>query len=162
VQQAVLPPLLYAGGMFRFRIEVGHGQPPVIELGLGTVTSIGGDLIKGLLAVEATVKYGYTLVPQTLKPGVMLGIDARAKLLAGLLSMSFSADALARIERFNSEDKTVTIFADIRVAGSVQVAIFLNESFDFQTQFEQRMPLAPLLIAANVNPLLAVAANALI
>ena len=162
VQQGILPPLLYAGGVFRFRIEVGDSGPPVIELGLGTVTSIGGDLVKGLLAVEATVKYGYTLVPQTLKPGVMLGIEARAKLLAGLFSMSFSADALARIERFNHADKTVTIFADIRVAGSVQVAVFFEESFDFQTQFEQRVPLAPLLIAANVNPLLAVAANALI
>ncbi|MEO5735428.1 MAG: hypothetical protein ABIN96_12830, partial [Rubrivivax sp.] len=98
VQQGILPPVLYAGGLFRFAIEIGDSGKPVIELGLGTVTSIGGDLIGGLLALEATVKYGYLLVPQTLKPGVLLGIDARAQLLAGLFSMSFSADALARIE----------------------------------------------------------------
>lgn len=155
VQQGILPPLLYAGGMFRFAIEVGDSGKPVIELGLGTVTSIGGDLIGGLLALEATVKYGYMLVPETLKPGVMLGIDARAQLLAGLLSMSFSADALARIERFNREDKTVTIFADIHVAGSVQVAVFFKESRSFQTQFEQRVPLGPLLLVAGANPLAA-------
>ena len=162
VQQGIIPPLLYAGGMFRFALEVQDGGKPVIELGLGTATSIGGDLIKGLLAVEATVKYGYMLIPESLKPGVMLGIDARAKLLAGLFALSFSADALARIERFNREDKTVTIFADLRVAGSVQVAVFFKERVDFRTQFEQRIPLAPLLIAAQVNPLLAVATTAVL
>jgi hypothetical protein len=155
VQQGILPPLLYAGGMFRFAIEVCDNGKPVIELGLGTVTSIGGDLIGGLLALEATVKYGYMLVPESLRPGVMLGIDARAQLLAGLFSMSFSADALARIERFNREDKTVTIFADIHVAGSVQVAVFFKESRSFQTQFEQRVPLGPLLLVAGANPLAA-------
>ena len=162
VQQGIIPPLLYAGGMFRFALEVSDGGKPVIELGLGTATSIGGDLIKGLLAVEATVKYGYMLIPESLKPGVMLGIDARAKLLAGLFALSFSADALARIERFNSKDKTVTIFADLRVAGSVQVAVFFKEHVDFRTQFEQRVPLAPLLIAAQVNPLVAVATTAVL
>jgi hypothetical protein len=162
VQQGIIPPLLYAGGMFRFALEVRDGGKPVIELGLGTATSIGGDLIKGLLAVEATVKYGYMLIPESLKPGVMLGIDARAKLLAGLFALSFSADALARIERFNRDDKTVTVFADLRVAGSVQVAVFFKEHVDFRTQFEQRIPLAPLLIAAQVNPLLAVATTAVL
>ena len=168
VQQGIIPPLIYAGGMFRFALEVRDGAKPVIELGLGTATSIGGDLIKGLLAVEATVKYGYTLVPdltklpESLQPGVMLGIDARAKLLAGLFALSFSAEALARIERFNRDDKTVTIFADLRVAGSIQVAVFFKEHVDFRTQFEQRIPLAPLLIAAQVNPLLAVATTAVL
>lgn len=156
IQQAIIPPLIYAGGMFRFALEVKDGGTPVIELGLGTATSIGGDLIPGVIALEATLSYGYMLIPQRLKPGVMLSIDARAKLLGGLLGMSFSAQALARIERLNA-DKTVTIFADIRVAGSVQVAIFLKEKFDFHTKFEQNLPLAPLLIVAGANPLLAAA-----
>ncbi|MEO5732911.1 MAG: hypothetical protein ABIN96_16200, partial [Rubrivivax sp.] len=59
------------------------------------------------------------------------------------------------IDRFNPEDKTVTIFAEIHVAGTVQVAIFLKESRSFQTQFEQRVPLGPLLLVAGVNPLAA-------
>ncbi len=162
IQQGILPPVLYAGGLFRFALEIGDTGPPVIELGLGTTTSLGGDLIKDLLEVEATMKYGYLLVPQTLKPGVILGIEARAKLLAGLFALSFSADAMARVERLNSDDKTVRIFADIRVAGRIQVAKFFKKSVDFHTQFEQNLPLAPLLIAGNVNPLVAVAASALI
>ena len=162
VQQGILPPVLYAGGLFRFALEIGDTGHPVIELGLGTTTSLGGDLIKGLLEVEATIKYGYMLVPETLKPGVILGIEARAKLLAGLFALSFSADAMARVERLNSDDKTVRIFADIRVAGRIQVAVFFKKSVDFHTQFEQNIPLAPLLIAGNVNPLVAVAVSVLI
>ena len=159
VQQGILPPLLYAGGMFRFAIEVRDSGKPVIELGLGTAASIGGDLIKGLLEVEATVTYGYTLIPETLKPGVMLGIEARAKLLAGLFGLSFGAQAMARIERLN-DDSTLTIFADVRVAGSVQVAVFFKERIDFRTQFEQNLPLGLLELAAGVNPLVAAASTA--
>ena len=87
VQQGILPPLLYAGGVFRFVLRVSDSGPPLLELGLGTTVSIGGDLIQGLVALEATVRYGYTLIPQTLQPGVMLGLDARAKLLGGLLEI---------------------------------------------------------------------------
>ncbi len=162
IQQGILPPVLYAGGLFRFALEIGDTGHPVIELGLGTTTSLGGDLIKDLLEVEATIKYGYMLVPESLKPGVILGIEARAKLLAGLFALSFSADAMARVERLNSDDKTVRIFADIRVAGRIQVAVFFKKSVDFHTQFEQNLPLAPLLIAGNVNPLVAVAVSVLI
>jgi hypothetical protein len=159
VQQGIIPPLLYAGGAFRFAIEVRDSGKPLIEMGLGTAASIGGDLVKHLVEVEATVKYGYTLIPETLQPGVMLGIEARAKLLAGLLGLSFSADAMARIQRLN-DDATVRIFADLRVAGSVQVAVFFKERVDFRTQFEQNIPLGPLLLAANVNPLIAAASTA--
>jgi len=162
VQQGILPPLLYAGGRFHFMIEVRDGADPVIELGLGTAVSVGGDLIKGLVEVEVTITYGYTLIPKTLQPGVLLGLEARAKLLAGLVGFSFSADAMARIQRLNADDKTVRIFADIRVAASVQVAIFFKKHVDFRTQFEQNLPLAPLLIVAGANPIGAVAASALI
>lgn len=161
IQQAILPPLLYAGGVFHFAVEVRDTGDPLIELGLGTVTSIGGDLIKDLVEVEATIKYGYLLLPQKLQPGVMLGIQARAMLLAGLFSVSFSADAIARITRLN-DDKTVTIAARIRVAASIQVAFLFDEDVDFETQFEQNIPLAPLLIAGNVNPLVAIATSALL
>ena len=159
VQQAILPPLLYAGGAFRFAIQIKDGGKPLIEMGLGTATSIGGDLIKGLLEVEATVTYGYTLIPETLQPGVMLGIEARCKLLAGLFALSFGADAMARLQRLNN-DSTVTIFADLRVAGSVQVAVFFKERVDFRTQFEQNIPLGLLQIVAGINPIVAAASTA--
>ena len=149
VQQGILPPLLYAGGLFRFGIEVSETGPPVISMSLGIVISIGGDLIPGLLAVEATIHYGYTLIPATLEPGALIGIDARAKLLGGLIGFSFGAEAMAIIKR--KSPLLITVAAQIRVAASIQIAIFIDESVDFQTQFQQDIPLAALALIPGVG-----------
>ncbi|MGJ5818617.1 hypothetical protein [Paludibaculum fermentans] len=139
IQQGVIPPLVYAGGMFRFALEIKEDGSPTIELGLGMTTSLGGDLIKNLLEVEVTITYGYMLIPQTLQPGVMLGLEARAKLMGGLIGFSFAVQAMARILRADFEN--VTIFADIRVVATVQVAWLIEEDVDVRTQFEQKIPL---------------------
>ena len=158
VQQGILPPLLYAGGMFRFVLSVSDSGPPLLELGLGTTVSIGGELIGGLVALEATVRYGYTLIPQTLQPGVMLGVDARAKLLGGLLGLSFSVDAMARVQRLNNADlNTVTIWCELRVAATVQVAWLFDEERELHTQFEQDLPLGLFAFAGGVGPICALA-----
>jgi hypothetical protein len=155
VQQGILPPLLYAGGLFRFSIELHDTGSPTIQLGLGVVFSIGGDLIPGLIAVEATVHYGYTLIPETLDPGALIGIDARAKLLDGLIGFSFGVEAMARIRR--KDQGIVTIWAQIRVAASVQIAFFLDEDIDFVTQFQQDIPMAALSLIPGVGLLPAAA-----
>jgi hypothetical protein len=141
IQQPILPPLVYAGGMFRFALEIRESGPPLLELGLGVTTSLGGDLIKGLLEVEVTITYGYMLIPETLQPGVLLGLEARAKLLGGLIGFSFAVQAMARIQRVALEDLNVTIFADIRVVATVQIAWLLEEDIDIRTQFKQKLPL---------------------
>ena len=163
VQQGILPPLLYAGGAFRFVLRVSDSGPPLIELGLATTTSIGGDLIKNLVELEVTVRYGYTLIPQTLQPGVMLGLEARAKLLGGLLGLSFSADAMARIQRLNrdGDGNTITLWCELRVAATVQVAWFLKEERELRTQFEQELPLGLFALAAGANPWIALATEVL-
>jgi hypothetical protein len=157
VQQGIIPPAIYAGGFFRFAIQITETGKPTIELGLATVASIGGDLIKNLLEVEVTVKYGYMLVPQTLEPGVLLGLEARAKLLGGLVGFSFSVEAMARIKRITPKANEVTIWAQIRVCASVQVAWLVDEDIDVKTQFEQTLPLSFVLAAAFL-PALAPAA----
>ena len=116
---------------------------------LEAVISIGGDLIPGLLAVEATIHYGYTLIPATLDPGALIGIDARAKLLGGLIGFSFGAEAMAIIKR--KSPLLITVAAQIRVAASIQIAIFIDESVDFQTQFQQDIPLAALALIPGVG-----------
>lgn len=148
IQQGILPPLLYAGGLFRFGIEIPANGHPVIQLALGVVVSIGGDLIKGLLAVEVTIHYGYMLIPETLQPGMLLGLDARAKLLGGLVGFSFGVEAMARVERLDL-DEGLTIWAHIRVAASVQIAWLIKEDIDFETQFEQTLPLELVTFAAG-------------
>ncbi len=158
VQQGIIPPAIYAGGFFRFAIQIDETGKPTIELGYATVISIGGDLIKGLLEVEATVRYGYMLIPENLEPGVILGLEARAKLLGGLVSFSFSVEAMARIQRINPGENEVTIWAQIRVCASVHVAWLFDEDIDVNTQFEQKLPLTFVLAAAFGPALLPVAA----
>jgi hypothetical protein len=160
IQQGILPPLLYAGGMFRFALEINESGKPTIELGLGITTSLGGDLIPGLLAVEATIIYGYTLIPQNLQPGVLLGLEARAKLLGGLVGFSFSVQAMARIQRIDPGKGNVTIFADIRVVATVQIAWLIDEDVDVRTQFEQNIPLGLAVAIAGGPGALVIASSA--
>lgn len=149
VQQGIIPPLIYAGGLFRFGVEINETGRPIITMALGVVASIGGELIPGLLRVEVTVHYGYTLIPDTLALGVLLGLDARAKLLGGLIGFSFGVEAMAAIQR--KSPALVTVWAQIRVAASVQIAIFIEESIDFETQFQQDIPLAAVALIPGVG-----------
>jgi hypothetical protein len=48
---------------------------------------------------------------------------------------------MARIERVTLADPEITIWAHIRVAGSIQIAWLIEEEVDFETQFEQTLPL---------------------
>jgi hypothetical protein len=155
IQQGILPPLLYAGGLFRFGVTITATGRPIIELALGVVASIGGDLIKGLLEVEVTVHYGYMLIPETLQPGILLGLDARAKLLSGLVGFSFGVEAMGRVQRLSPQG--VRIWAHIRVAATVQIAWLIEEDVDFETEFEQSIPLALVALAAGAGPLGALA-----
>jgi hypothetical protein len=150
VQQGIIPPLLYAGGLFRFGMFIDDNAKPLVEMGLGTTASIGGDLIKGLIALEVTVSYGYRLIPETLQPAVMLGLEARAKLLSGLVGVSFSAHAVARIQRLDPQGKSVTIWAELRVIATIEVLWGLGEEEEeLVTQFEQKIPLAVVALAAG-------------
>ena len=150
VQQGILPPLLYAGGFFSFSIKLSETGPPVVQLSLGVVTSVGGDLIPVLLAVEGTITYGYSLIPETFAPGVFLGIEARAKLLAGLIGFSFGVEVMAQIQR-QPLGQFVTISAQLHIAASVHVAIFLDEDIHFDAHFSQDIPLALLALAPGVG-----------
>jgi hypothetical protein len=148
VQQGIIPPLLYAGGLFRFNVELGTSGPPVIQVSLGITISVGGDLIPGLVALEATLNEGYSLIPTTLEPGVLLGIEARAKLLGGLIGFSFSAEVMASVKRPTDNPGIVTIAAQLTIAATVHVAIFLDEDVHFETQFHQDIPLVAVAIVS--------------
>jgi len=161
LQQGVLPPLLYAGGLFRFAVEIRDDGRPLVEMTFAAVISVGGDLIKGLLEVEVTIKYGYTLIPETLQPGVFLGLEVRAKLLGGLVGFSFAAEVMARLAR-SGDMFTVIIHARIRVVATVQVAYFFEDDVDFETEFEQKLPLSAVALAVGANPLALQAAGAVL
>lgn len=161
LQQAIFP-AVFVGGQFLFQVAI-EDDKALVKLGAGVVASLGGELIKGLIELEGTVSYGYTLVPETLRPGVMLGLDVRATLLSGLLGVSFGVHTMAQIARLpGAIDDSVTIWAELRVAATVQVAWAVEETWDIHTQFEQELPLAPFAVAfAGAGLPLALAAAAL-
>jgi hypothetical protein len=88
----------------------------------------------------------------------MLGMEVRAKLLAGLLGLSFGVDAMARLQRV--DPKSVTIWAELHAAATVQVAWLLDEEREITTQFEQKLPLGLFALAAGANPLAVLVATA--
>jgi hypothetical protein len=148
IQQGVLPPLLYAGGLFRFALEIRETGEPVIELALGTTTSIGGDLIKNVVEVEVTIKYGYMLQPETLQPGVLLGLEARAKLMGGSFGFSFAVQAMARIERIRPRRQGQGHHLRLTFGSSQRCRSrgCSKRTVDFRTQFEQTLPLSLALV----------------
>ena len=158
VQTGVLPPALYAGGGFIFRIAVDSSGHRTVELGMEVVASVGGSLIPGLVELEVTVTYGYLLIPQTLQPGVKLGLEGHAKLASGLLGLSFEVEAMAKIRRANPRE--VQIWVSLDIVATVQVAWLVEEDYDLHTQFQQTLPMEAVALLAGTNPLLVGAASA--
>lgn len=147
LQQGIIPPLLYGGGFFRFAVTISNSDDPRVELGFAVTASVGGDLIPGLVSLEVTVRYGYTLVPtdfpKALDVGVLLGLEARAKLLSGLVGVSFGTDVMARVKLDVLPDsgRSLTIFAEIRVVATLEVLWGLDEEeTELHTQFSQSIP----------------------
>lgn len=149
-QQSILGPLLYAGGYFRFRVGIDTSGQTQFELATGTIASIGGNLIPGLVEVEATVKYAYRMIMprpgaiDKIRPGLLIGMGVRAKLLSGFVGVSFDFEGQAVVER-DADDLAITL--DVRVAASVTVAWAFEEDVEINTQFEERVPF---LVAAAV------------
>lgn len=150
-QQSILGPLLYAGGYFRFRVGVDTGGKTQFELATGTIASIGGDLIPGLIELEATLKYAYRMIfPRPgaidkIRPGLLVGMGARAKLLSGMVGISFDWEGQAVVER-DGNDLVTTL--DIRVAATVTVAWAFDEDVEVRAHFVTRVPF---LIAAGLT-----------
>ena len=119
------------------------------------MASIGGDLIKDLVEVEATVHYGYTLIPQTLQPGVMLGIEARAKLLAGLLGLSFGARRDGAPAESLIDERRSRSGPSLRVAAACRWRCS-SRSARFSDAVRAEAAAWAVALAANVNPLIAV------
>jgi len=140
-QQMVFP-FIYGGGSLRFFAGVDQSGKTTFELDACTVGSVGGNLIPGLVEVEATVKYGYFVQTDLsdFQPGIIIGMEGRAKLLAGLLGFKMGIEGRLRVQRLNLEvPPSVRLAGDIRVAGTVTVAWLVDEDKSFHTQFSVKV-----------------------
>jgi hypothetical protein len=164
------PPLLYAGGLFELEIGVsddGNTVKPSVEFAAGIVGSVGGNILFGLVKLEATVKRGYFLAFENEllpKPGVLLGIGGQAGVadfgklgLGSVIGISFEAEAKGSVGRIS--DDTVQLKAEITIAFSICVAVFFEISSEIETEYKEDLPLLVAIglgaaLAANGVPVL--------
>ena len=144
LQQAIIPGLLYAGGHLRFRLGVFVNGDTQLELTAGTVGSLGGDLIKGLIEVEGTVKYGYTMmVPnnnfEEIRLGVVLGLEVRAVLLSGLVGVQFGWEGGALMGLDATQDNII-ITAHVSASASVSAAWIFRARRSITVEYTTTVP----------------------
>ena len=146
-QQEVFP-LIYGGGLLRFRIGADEAGSTSVELDACTMGSVGGTVIPGLIDLEATVKYGYyiRLEGGRFEPGIVLGMEGRAKLLSGFLGFSLGVEGRLLMERLTlamvadpADALKVDLRGDILVAGTVIVCWAIHERKSFHASFHQRL-----------------------
>lgn len=153
LQQGIIPPLLYAGGLLRFSLAIDHLGKPDWRLDAGVVGSIGGDLLKGLVSLEGTVHYAYLLRPD-LSPGARIGMQARAKVLDGFLGVKFGIDAAVNVSRPNGADlDEVRLKGDVTALGQFTVAWAFEKEFSQRISFDQTIKLRYVALAAFQNSL---------
>jgi len=146
-QQEVFP-LIYGGGQLRFRIGADETGATSVDLDACTMGSVGGTVIPGLVDLEATVKYGYyiRLEAGRFEPGIVLGMEGRAKLLSGFLGFSLAVEGRLLMERLTvamvadpADALKVDLRGDILVAGTVTLCWAIHERKSFHATFHQRL-----------------------
>jgi len=146
-QQEVFP-LIYGGGLLRFRIGADETGATSVDLDACTMGSVGGTVVPGLVDLEATVKYGYyvRLEGGRFEPGIVLGMEGRAKLLSGFLGFSLAVEGRLLMERLAlamvadpADALKVDLRGDILVAGTVTVCWAIHERKSFHASFHQRL-----------------------
>ena len=155
LQQAIIPGLLYAGGHLRFRAGVFDNGDTQLELTAGTVGSVGGDLIKGLIEIEGTAKYGYTLVVpnnslEQVRIGVVLGLEVRATLLGGLVGIKFGWEGGALMS-LDPPKTHVIITAYISASASVTAAWVFKARRSITVEYTAEVPRGVVLAVLAVT-----------
>lgn len=155
-QQQIFP-LIYGGGLMRFKVRADQDGDTTLELDACVTGSIGGDLIPGLVSVEATVKYGYFLFTNPITPGFLASIEGRAKLLSGLLGFKMGIEGRIGVTRttHNLADlkHICHLHGEILVAGTVTLAWLVEERKSFRTHFDVDVDWKMLLLAAKAGVL---------
>jgi hypothetical protein len=152
-QQEVFPGI-YGGGQLAFQVSADQDGKTTLDFNAGTVGSVGGDLIPGVVSLEATVKYGYWMqvVNGQVAPGIDVGMEGRAKLLDGLVGFKLGVEGRALITRFSADpDHFCHLLGSITISGSVQVAWVIDERKSWDAQFDVKVGWQLLLVAAKAG-----------
>jgi hypothetical protein len=152
LQQAIIPKLVYGGGLLELEIGVsddGQKTKPSIKLAAGVVGSVGGDIVKNLVKLEATIKRGYFIAfeDKTIKPGVLLSISGEASVLdlgdfglGSLIGIGIEAEAKGTIARL--PDDMVELKAGLTLAINISLAWVFEIETELETEYKEELPLA--------------------
>lgn len=149
VQVPVFPPLpVKAGGIVIFKMEADFPAGKTTEqekltLQLGVIITVGGDLIPGVLSLQASVAFAFTLVVVTSPPpsigvGVGLILSASGQILGGVVGISFTAEADGLLI-FQLSPKETLVQATFDIQVDVSLCWFLDITFEVQTQYTKQI-----------------------
>lgn len=155
--QQLIFPEIYGGGLLRFAIRGDESGQTTFDLDACTVGSVGGNVIPGLIELEATVKYGYFIRFQgsAFQPGIVVGLEGRAKLLSGLLGFKLTIEGRLLISPKNIPrdplNAAIHLYGEILIAGTVTVAWLVEERKSFHTSFDVDVDWKTALLAAKAG-----------
>jgi hypothetical protein len=158
MQWAVIPGVpVYVGFLLSFGVSHGFaaGSSPAstqVSFQLGGIASIGGTLIPGVIAVQASLSLAFSLSisfasTDSVALGLILTLSVSASIPAsgsakGLFAISFSAEASGSIIDNNPSltDLNLSLQATFGVSVDVSVCWFINISFSETVQYTQALP----------------------
>jgi len=139
-------PLVKAGGLLGLGITVNFpaGSSPQSEqlsFSFGVIATIGGDIVPGVLKVQASVSFAFMLVvtisaSDSVAVGCILTISASGQILSGLVGITFTASASGLVTVTAPRSVQVTFAVSV----DVQVCWFLDVSFSESFQFTHALP----------------------
>lgn len=149
VQVPVFPPLpVKAGGIVIFKMEADfpagkNKEQEKLTLQLGVIITVGGDLVPGVVKLQASVAFAFTLVVVTSPPpsigvGVGLILSASGQILGGVVGITFTAEADGLLI-FQLGPKETLVQATFDIQVDVSLCWFLDVTFEVQTQYTKQI-----------------------
>ena len=103
------------------------------------------------------MKYGYFIRFQgsAFQPGIVVGLEGRAKLLSGLLGFKLTIEGRLLISPKNIPrdplNAAIHLYGEILIAGTVTVAWLVEERKSFHTSFDVDVDWKTALLAAKAG-----------
>ena len=142
--QVPVYPEVKVGGLVVFKMEVDFpsGSTPETDkltFQLGVIVTVGGDLVPGVLKLQASVSFAFMLVvvtspPSSIGVGIALILDAKGQILSGLVGITFTAEADGLYI-----DSPKEIQATFKIQVDVSVCWCLDVDFQMQSQYTKAL-----------------------
>lgn len=142
--QVPVYPEVKVGGLVVFKMEVDFptGSTPETDkltLQLGVIVTVGGDLVPGVVKLQASVSFAFMLVVVTspsssIGVGIALILDAKGQILSGLVGITFTAEADGLYINNPKE-----IQATFKVQVDVSLCWCLDVDFQVQSQYTKAL-----------------------